>query len=272
MFKFHLSTRSKIHDYIVYFFLAVSILCIAIPIWLYINSWGGHLSAKQVDWDFFSTFMGGTLGPIIATLSLLVTTYIVYEFNVYQKDKNRKADGEQLQQTTINLFKEFRSPQMAASRSVAWKLKKKWDAESGASNNWRFRKALIEAMVNEKHVVLDDDNYISNEDLRAVNDIISFYTMLSLYQDNGHNIKALNYFYYPWWRAFLVELCKEVEELTCCCIVQNPALSLQGFDVGDYSDNMKMGNALRALDVICVFKGLPAVDLICGFDNAVMQG
>src|ERR1700743_1895138 len=53
------------------------------------------ISNKQEDWNLFSAFMGGVLGPIIAFWALVITAWIAYEFNSYQKTQKKNADQAQ---------------------------------------------------------------------------------------------------------------------------------------------------------------------------------
>ena len=257
--------KSKL-DKILTLFIFLSALCVAIPLIVYIVKKGSFkISDRKEEWDLFSSYIGGTLGPIVGILSLLISGYIVHKFNNIQKKYQEDTDSGQLQQVTINLFKEFRSEQMSKARSNAWVMKKQWYGIDEASRE-RFRKFLVVAMVSE-NIVHEIGITIERQHLRAVNDMISFFTMLSLYSDNSENIKGLNYFYYPWWRGFLKELTYECDQKTRACLNGDSKLSVEGFDKEKYFAHLSHNGAFERLDIICGFDKLENFDMMCETGN-----
>ncbi|MCX2584354.1 hypothetical protein OQ267_11135 [Pedobacter sp. MR22-3] len=243
-------------------FIVLSAISIIIPILVYVFNMGSwSFSKKKEEWDLFSAFIGGTLSPIVGVLSLLISGYIVYKFNKIQHKYQEDKDNGQLQQVTIDLFKEFRSEQMSKARSNAWQMKQKW-YEADESSRDRFRKMLVIAMVSEK-TVNNAGICIERQHLRAVNDMISFYTMLSLYSKNSKNITELNYFYYPWWRGFLKELTNECDKKTKECLNSDEQLAVPNFNKGEYFDNLSHISAFIRLDKICGFEDLTNFDMMC---------
>src|SRR5690606_426149 len=91
----------------------VGLFIITIPFIIYLTKFiSKSLSDDLNVWNMFGQYIGGTAGPIISVLTLVVTAWIAIEFNDYQK-----------RQTAIQLFKEFRTQELLTARSKAWEVK-----------------------------------------------------------------------------------------------------------------------------------------------------
>jgi hypothetical protein len=72
--------------------MAVLLIMLSIPIFLYIYYFGGNTPSKNPDaWGPFGDFFGGVLNPIISFFTLLVTTYIAYELTKLEDQRNDKV-------------------------------------------------------------------------------------------------------------------------------------------------------------------------------------
>lgn len=189
------------------------------------------------------------LSPIISLLTLVVTSYLAFEFNNYQRRQQKIKDDEQLQQTTIELFKEWRSVSVLAARKKAWSVKRKWEA------NKEFRPIFIEAMVMEEDYEGNSDaESVTEAEFRAIYDMFAFYNMLSLYSRNEKNIRNLNYFSYPWWRHFLYEVAIEYDKLKVNYIFDENNKNQKIYR--RFKDNISFTYYLKRLDSICGFVGI----------------
>ncbi|MEJ7736122.1 MAG: hypothetical protein WKF97_14385 [Chitinophagaceae bacterium] len=225
-------------------FLLLS-LAIVFPLLVYVNKfYANSLSPNLNIWYLFSQYVSGTIGPIIALLTLCVTGWIAFEFNSYQK-----------RQTTIQLFKEFRTEELRKSRSKAWEVKANWNDNTKST----YRQGFINSMIEETESCISGTP-IDKEQIQAVFDLLAFYTMLSTYKHEGKTIRHLNYFYYAWWRKFLVEVATmydtEREKNFNEEIITHKK---KGFDSKCFLQSIKYVPKLKKLDNIC---GLTKLDNI----------
>jgi len=212
------------------------------------------LPPEKTEWNSFSQYIGGIIGPIISFWTLVITAWIAITFNNYQKKQKAKSDSEELQQTTIDLFKEIRSPEMRKTRDIAREVKKYWDNDKDKKSN-TYQARFIYAMINEEEFK-DDNIKIEQKHYKAVYDLFTFYIMLGLYSNNEKNIKNLNYFYYSWWRRFLHEIATEYDKNKITIISNDPILlQKEKFDKNVFLENISLKRPLKKLD------------LLCGFDN-----
>lgn len=222
-------------------FLVIAILLLLTPIIFYVLKFGtANLSADFSDWSEFASFLGGTLGIYITLLTLVITAWIAIEFNNFQK-----------RQTTIQLFKEFRTEKIVTHRSKAWEVKKEWDK----AGNKVYRNAFIEAMIaekNEDYVVPHKSVKITSEQVRGVYELFAIYSMLSTHTNQRRTMESLNYFYYAWWREFLYEVAEKYdskrEEYVNDIIRQQKTKYAKAF-----LKNIKFKPKLMELDKICGF-------------------
>jgi hypothetical protein len=234
-------------------FIAIGAILILIALLFYWSKFGSTtLSDEKDDWNLFSQYFGGVIGPIISILTLVITAWIAIKFNDYQIRQQKISDSNELQQTTIELFKEFRSDKLRFARDNAWEVKKKWDADTEGT----YRKQYIKSMIKEQE--FDDGTIkIKKDEFKGVYDLFAFYIMLGLYSNNETNIRNLNYFYYEWWRKFLCEIAIEYDKLKKFDISNDTTLDDKTkFSKNDFLDNISLTRPLVKLDQICGFDSL----------------
>jgi hypothetical protein len=172
----------------------ITVLIILVPIILYLLKFASpKLSSDLNIWSMFSQYIEGTIGTLIAFLTMIITTWIAIEFNDFQK-----------QQTTIQLFKEFRA-ELLDARSKAWEVKMKWYDK----NETNYQNSFIDAMIEENY--RDKNSEITDEQIQSVYDLFAFYSMLSTYNRKKKVMGQLNYFYYDWWRKFLYDVAEKYD-------------------------------------------------------------
>ncbi len=233
------------------------IIAFIVPWLIYRSVWNETtLSTKVDEWNMFGTFFGGTVGPAIAFITMVITAVIAVSFNTYQKRQQQNADEERAEQTAIDLYKELRTYKLMKARSKAWDVKKKWNEK----NPEKYRNKFIEAMLKEEPFkgTIDGISYdITKDEIQSVYDLISFYTLLSLYKNSGKTIVGLNYFFYPWWRKFLYEIATGRDKLRTENI----------FKTLEKKSETPLFTREKFIANISYQKGLTELDKICGFDE-----
>jgi hypothetical protein len=235
------------------FCIAVCFVVVILPLLLYFYKYHSFsLSNDREDWNMFGQFIGGTIGPALALLTFSVTVWIAIKFNNYQKVQQENSAKEQLQQTTIDLFKEFRSYNLRRARNLAWEVKKNWEDISKGTYQVDFIKAFI-----AETEITSGENQTSKEQIKGLYDVFAFYTMLGLYSENETNIRNLNYFYYAWWRKFLYEIATAYDTSKANDISIEPILNdKNNFNKSEFLNNISLQRPLKRLDKICGFEKL----------------
>ena len=202
----------------------------------------------HIDWNFISN--KNNISELINILILAFSGSALFAIliTVYYESKRRRNE---LQQITIELFKEWRSPVFREARLTAAKhVLKKWQDEDFRD---KFCKSFIavEARKNLK---------IPEEHIQAVSDIIGFYSVLSLYRGNQEDIKNLSYFYYGWWRKLLYDIAHYRDVQREGIVASSESLKKQGVLLNrkNYMNSIKLVPVLQRLDKLCEFSGVPA--------------
>lgn len=205
-----------------------------IPIYLYLsNFYNSNLSSDFKSWISFTQYISSTVGLIISFLAASISTWLIIEFNSFQK-----------RQTTIQLFKEFRSQESRKKRRVASRVKRRWE-----KNKNNYQTLFIEAFISEKKNVS-----ITKREIQSVYDLFAFYSMLSTYQTQSRIMPQLNYYYYAWWRKFLYEVAKKYDLEREKDINPLIAMNRGKKEVKAFLTNIKFTPKLEKLDKICGFR------------------
>jgi len=260
------SQRSTKSFWVLISICITGLISVAYACLVYFNHYDiSTVSTKTEDWTLFSTLMSGVIGPIIALWTMLLTGWIAFEFNEYQKDKNDHKDRLELQQLTIDLFKEFRSEKGLKTRHTASEMRKLWKGPDSE----KFLKVFVKHMVLENGFTYDGRK-ISEEQIHSVYDLFAFYNLLSLYPNNNENVRNLNFFYYGFWRSFLYAVAFAYDNERQKRIFQNPNSPKEFRE--SFVNDIRFANNLRRLDMVCGFDILndstDATTIIEFYDNA----
>lgn len=155
-----------------------------------------------------------------------------------------------MQQITIDLFKEWRSPAMREARLTASKhVQKNW-------SNPEFRDAFCKSFI---AVETSSSFKVVEEHIQAVSDIIGFYSVLSLYRGNQDDIKNLSYFYYGWWRKLLYDVAAFRDIQRESIVESVDLLKQKGIKLNrnEYMNSIKLIPVLHRLDKLCMLSGVP---------------
>ncbi len=142
---------------------------------------------------------------------------------------------------------------MKQTRHQASVVKELWKKEGDD-----YRNTFIEALLDEEEKITPNGQKITTIQTQAIYDLIAFYTMLSLYEKSGKNIRMLNYFYYPWWRNFLYEIIEKRDELRhqgTFESIENQA-ETACFNKEQFKVNTSFITTLKRLDNLCGFDKL----------------
>ncbi|SHF51582.1 hypothetical protein SAMN05444483_101417 [Salegentibacter echinorum] len=181
----------------------------------------------------------------ILVLASSLTAFVSIFFTLEQSRRDRKNE---LQQTTIDLFKELRSERFRNITNNAWDIRQKW-----SSGDNKFKKKLIKAMFSEKP---NQKLGITADHIQSIYDLVGFYTVLSLYRGNEDFIRDLNYFYYGWWRNFLYDLSEFKDGQRISDLFELNEYNNIEFRQ-EYIANVSFSTALNRLDNLCGFENVP---------------
>lgn len=209
----------------------------------------GYIEQNQL---ITSNYKGIDVTNLLSIFSLAVSL-TAFASIIFTLQQTRNDNQNELKQITIDLFKELRGAHFRDARDKAWQVKSKWD-----KNQKGYQKKLLIAMFTDK-TNSESGVEISKEQIQAIYDLIGFYSMLSLYEGNETHLKALNYFYYGWWRKFLYELAleKDSRRSTDLFIEDDLKNGKVKFDRDEYIKNISFVSSLKRLDGLCGFKNLP---------------
>lgn len=173
----------------------------------------------------------------IIGISISITGFASLIITIIQ---SRKSEKQTIQESTISLYKEFRSENFKLKRSRAWKVLTKWFDEVG------YKESLLSYHLGNPEEVNQD----FNEDINAIHGMLEFYMIISVYSENEESLKALNYFYYGWWRHFLYDysICVESHR------VINPIVSKYA---KSYLYDVSYSSHLIKLDKLCGLSHIP---------------
>lgn len=175
--------------------------------------------------------------------SISITGFVSIIVTIIQ---SRKTIQKDLQQSTIDLFKEFRSEKFKNTRDRVWGLMNNWMQTEG------FKQKFIDYNFKQDNKKVEEE---LDKDIKALYDMLEFYLILSVYEGNENVLKALRYFYYGWYRHFLYDIAKEIESNRQV----NPLLS--SYKTSYLSDLSYVSN-LERLDRLCGLDKIPKNTII----------
>ena len=202
---------------------------------------------NNIDWSYITD--QGNISELINILVLAfsASAFIAILLTVYYESKRRRNE---LQQITIELFKEWRSPAFREARLTASKnVLKRWQDKE-------YREAFCKSFI----AVETRANFkVPEAHIQAVSDIIGFYSILSLYRGNQEDIKNLSYFYYGWWRKLLYDIAQYRDEQREAIVEPQVSLKTKGIQINrkEYMNSIKLVPVLKRLDKLCEFTGVP---------------
>ena len=104
---------------IIFTALIISIL----PILFYVAKFGSFtLSDKVNDWSSFSSYLSGLLNPFISFLALLVTVYVAYSINEYEKRKDKQIKEQDDIKSYLELYQYYTGREFREKRRIAWSV------------------------------------------------------------------------------------------------------------------------------------------------------
>jgi hypothetical protein len=121
------------------------------------------------------------------------------------------------------------------------------DREGKMGKSIDYRQELMDYNFSDRYLVKSPELDVG---IRSVYELLEFYLLISVYDDNKNNLQALRYYYYGWWRQFLYEFANEVEYRTKID---------QGIDEHHptYRKDISYTSSLERLDRLCGFENLP---------------
>lgn len=181
----------------------------------------------------------------ILTTSISITGFISVIFAIIYSQKNIQRE---IQNRTIELFKEFNSNRFKEIRSKAWIIKHKW------YNDKNYKNRFLELSYNS--TLRKADHEIDRE-ISVVYELLEFYLIVSSCEGNESILRGVRYFYYGWWRPFLYDVGSEIEDRRGICPI---VTSIKN----DYVDNISYIKNLEKLDKICGLDKIPKDMIIHG--------
>lgn len=188
-------------------------------------------------YDYFAEKLGDKrLDGLIKIIgvAISVTGFLSIILTIYYTEIGIRRE---IEQNSINLFREFRSKDFFEVRKNAWKIKEKW-------NNHEYQKELIKYLKEDAQV--KPQNELDYE-IQTMYDLLEFYCILSHYSGNPESFKKLKYFYYGYWRPLLYSFSNFIDELRKEDISSIIILET------DYFKNISYSTSLNKLDEICGF-------------------
>ena len=173
----------------------------------------------------------------IIGVSISITGFASLIITIIQFRKHQK---QTIQESTISLYKEFRGIEFKDTRARAWRAATKWYDEA------EYKASLSEYGIGEKTVT----NIEYDKDLKAIYSILEFYMIISVYNEGEEALKALNFFYYGWWRHFLYDFSLVMEESRSV----NPLIHKLA---KNYLVDVSYTSHLRKLDKLCGLSKIP---------------
>lgn len=170
------------------------------------------------------------------SISLIGFVSIIITIN-----QSRKSIQRDVQQNSVELFKELRNQEFLSARRRAWKVKEKWYNEEGYRYNliiYNFQK------------ISEQTNPELDQEIKDVYQLLEFYLLVSQYEGNPAVLKSLRYFYYGWWRPFLYDFAYQIEN--------NSKVNEQiKNEQSSYFEDISYTNTLRRLDQLCGLSKFP---------------
>lgn len=173
----------------------------------------------------------------ILGLSISITGFISIVITIIQSRESLQRD---IRQSSVDLFKELRNESFINARRRAWLVKEKW------YNDKEYKQKLIAYNFSNRG---KNDIEEFNNDIRVVYQLLEFYLLVSVYEGNESNLKALRYFYYGWWRHFLYDFAIEIET--------NSRVNYSVDYRTSYFKDISYIATLKRLDKLCSLEKIP---------------
>lgn len=174
----------------------------------------------------------------IIGISISITGFLSIIVTIIQTKKSVQRD---IQQTTTHLFKEFNSDSFRDKRTRGWGVMEKWYSEKD------YKKRFLEYNLGETVTTKDEE---LGKDIRAIYTLLEFYLVVSVNGSNDDLLKAVRYFYYGWWRHFLYDVGKELEN------TRKVNTTLLKRD-SNYLKSISYIEHLNKLDKLCGLENIP---------------
>jgi ABC-type multidrug transport system fused ATPase/permease subunit len=202
---------------------------------------------NNIDWNYIKDQDNIDKLINILVLAFSASAFFAILLTVYYESRRRRNE---LQQITIDLFKEWRSQAFREARLTASKhVLKQW-------HDVDFRDAFCKSFI----AVETRNNFkVPEEHIQAVSDIIGFYSILSLYRGNQEDIKNLSYFYYGWWRKLLYDVAffRDNQRQNIVASTETLKANSVKLDRDNYLNSIMLVPVLKRLDKLCEFTGVP---------------
>jgi hypothetical protein len=198
-----------------------------VPILVYLDKFAtSRLSGNLNDWYLFSGYLGGLLGPFFSLLTLLVTLYIAYSLNEYEKRRDQAAKEREDVRSYLALFQYFTCPEFREKRWTAWQVLRRmltkkeyadfvlkealvcrYSDRLPRSEVYRKFQSFYKEIKGDKAKVLRQES----EDRHMLDAVINFFELLAIKDVPKDNYKVCD-FYYDSWRPLLCWYAKKLDD------------------------------------------------------------
>jgi hypothetical protein len=203
--------------------LAISV----VPVIIYLLKFGSWtLSDNLSDWNSFSGYLSGFIGPFISFLALLVTVYIAYSLKEYEKRKDKQLKEQDDVKSYLELYQYFTGLEFREKRQVGWNVARKgienkeyadfivkeafvcrYSDRTSRTEVFNKYKALYQEEMTDKKKFLHKES----EDRHKLDAVVNFFQLLAIKDVPTENYKVCD-FYYDSWRPILCWYAKKLEE------------------------------------------------------------
>jgi hypothetical protein len=199
----------------------------AVPILIYIIHFGSWtFSGKISDWSSFSTYLSGLISPFISFLALMVTVYVAYSVNEYQRRKDTQLKEQDDIKSYLALYQYFTGLEFREKRQIAWNVVRRGVenpeyADFIVKENFvcRYTDRMPRTQVYEKFKAIYKETFTDkkqflnteSEDRHKLDAVVNFFQLLAIKDVPKDNHKVCD-FYYDSWRPILCWYAKKLEE------------------------------------------------------------
>lgn len=113
-------------------------------------------------------------------------------------DNNKRS----LTDKTLELFKLFTEKEFYKIRSKAWLIRQQWCQKES------YREKVVSLYLPQDEEDALKSRFSPNEcdEHRAIQNILEFFSVLSIHPGDEKQIQSLDFYYTSWWRGFLLEI------------------------------------------------------------------
>lgn len=203
----------------IYWLFGITILLSLVITALYFIKFGdGTLSENKSEWGTFGDYIGGILNPLIGLATLVVTFYIAYTFNNYEKSRDDQSKREAAVKSYLELYQYFVGQEFRQKRQIAWNVIRRAieipeyaDFVVGESFVSRYESRPKRAVIFEKFKGIYKDSNLKqkqflhkeSEDRHKLDAVVNFFQLLSVTEMPKDNHTVCD-FYYDSWRPILL--------------------------------------------------------------------